>query len=81
MFKSSLNIGASALGSPGGAMSAASGRAASLGALSVLRSWLRREVLPWMATKSNRSGHVSRTQAVKAETANVRWGDILLMMT
>jgi PPE-repeat protein len=39
MFKSSLNIGASTLGSPGGAVSAASGRAASLGALSVPQAW------------------------------------------
>jgi PPE-repeat protein len=39
MFKSSLNIGASAWGSPGGAMSAASGRAASLGVLSVPQAW------------------------------------------
>ena len=39
MFKSSLNIGASAWGSPGGAVSAASGRAASLGVLSVPQGW------------------------------------------
>jgi PPE-repeat protein len=39
MFKSSLNIGASAGGSPGFAVSAASGRAASLGVLSVPQSW------------------------------------------
>jgi PPE-repeat protein len=39
MFKSSLNIGASAWGSPEGAVSAASGRAASLGALSVPPGW------------------------------------------
>jgi PPE-repeat protein len=40
MFKSSLNIGgASALGSPGGAVSAVSGRAASLGVLSVPQGW------------------------------------------
>jgi PPE-repeat protein len=39
MFKSSLNIGTSTWGSPGGAVSAASGRAASLGALSVPQSW------------------------------------------
>jgi hypothetical protein len=35
------------------------------GALSSARSWLR-EVLPSMATSSGRSGHVPRTQAVKA---------------
>jgi PPE-repeat protein len=40
MFKSSLNIGgASALGSPGAAISAVSGRAASLGNLSVPQGW------------------------------------------
>jgi PPE-repeat protein len=39
MFKSSMNIGTSAWGSPGGAVSAASGRAASLGALSVPQGW------------------------------------------
>jgi PPE-repeat protein len=39
MFKSSLNIGASAVGSPGSAVSVASGRAASLGALSVPQGW------------------------------------------
>jgi PPE-repeat protein len=43
MFKSSLNIGASsgagALGSPAATVSAASGRAASLGALSVPQGW------------------------------------------
>jgi PPE-repeat protein len=39
MFKSSLNIGAGAWGSPGAAVSAASGRAASLGALSVPQAW------------------------------------------
>jgi PPE-repeat protein len=39
MFKSSLNIGASAWGSPGAAVSAASGRAASLGVLSVPQAW------------------------------------------
>jgi PPE-repeat protein len=39
MFKSSLNIGASAWGSPAGAVSAASGRAASLGVLSVPQGW------------------------------------------
>jgi hypothetical protein len=39
MFKSSMNIGASALGSPGSAVSAVSGRAASLGALSVPQGW------------------------------------------
>jgi PPE-repeat protein len=39
MFKSSLNIGASGLGSPGGAVSAVSGRAASLGAMSVPQGW------------------------------------------
>ena len=43
MFKSSLNIGASsgagALGSPAAVVSAASGRAASLGALSVPQGW------------------------------------------
>jgi PPE-repeat protein len=39
MVKSSLDIGASALGSPSGAMSAATGRAASLGVLSVPQGW------------------------------------------
>jgi PPE-repeat protein len=39
MFKSSLNMGASAWGSPGGAVSAATGRAASLGVLSVPQGW------------------------------------------
>jgi PPE-repeat protein len=39
MFKSSLNIGTSAVGSPGAAVSAVSGRAASLGALSVPQGW------------------------------------------
>ncbi len=34
-------------------------------ALPAPRSWLRLEVLPSMATKSGRSGQVSRTQAVK----------------
>ncbi|ESY46353.1 hypothetical protein X744_29765 [Mesorhizobium sp. LNJC372A00] len=36
------------------------------GVLSALLSWLRREVLPSMATKSGLSGQVSRTQALKA---------------
>ena len=36
------------------------------GALPGARSWLRREVLPSMATRSGLSGQVSRTQAVKA---------------
>ena len=40
------------------------------GALSSARSWLRREVFPSMAMSSGRSGHVSRTQAVKAEENN-----------
>jgi PPE-repeat protein len=39
VFKSSLNIGASAWGSPSGTVSAASGRAASLGVLSVPKAW------------------------------------------
>jgi hypothetical protein len=36
------------------------------GARPMLLSWLRREVLPSMATKPGLSGQVSRTQAVKA---------------
>ena len=36
------------------------------GAVPALRSWLRREVLPSMATRSAFSGQLSRTQAVKA---------------
>jgi hypothetical protein len=37
-----------------------------IGATPAARSWLRREVLPSMATKSGRSGQVLRTQAVNA---------------
>jgi hypothetical protein len=36
------------------------------GGVPVARSWLRREVLPSMATNSGRSGQDARTQAVKA---------------
>jgi hypothetical protein len=37
-----------------------------IGAASAARSWLRREILPSMATKSGRSGQASRAQAVMA---------------
>jgi hypothetical protein len=42
------------------------------GALPALRSWLRREVLPSMATKSGLSDHVWRTHKVKASEKSAR---------
>ena len=48
------------------AVAVAKSETRSSGALPVALAWLGHEVLPPMATKSGQSGHVSRTQEVKA---------------